>query len=271
MFHEFSSVPPRQPSLNVFKDVEDLLHARGLTLGTFLVSVLRDTKTSLGATVKTELADILHALRPHFDEDDKARVLLGEFFTSVVSPELLRFEKGDDRTSWNLPATNLSTDQLMKFNLDTMGRRINSDAPGLSSFLDRICNRQKLDSSNMDVDDDGKDDTEDDDKDDTEDDVEGESGTEARQKVSRAQLLEIVRYFARCIFMAHSAIEEGYHCEYYIEHPQSEVQRISGRDWCFPPFDTHAIPRHPHSPSHRYQYFFDQHLARHQIHVSKDD
>ena len=188
---------------------------------------------------------------------------LENFFASVVSPELLRFEKGDDGTSWNLPMTNLSTDQLMKFSSDAMGRRITSDAPGLSSFLDRISNRQKLGNSSMGVDDDGKDDME--------DDVEDESGTEVRRKVSRAQLLEIVRYFARCIFVAHSAIEEGYHCEYYIEHPQSEVQRISGRDWCFPPFDTHARPCHPRSPSHRYQYFFDQHLACHQIHVSKDD
>ena len=63
------------------------------------MNALRDTTTSLGATVMIELADILEVLRPHFEEDEKARVLLGEFFASVASPEPLRFEKGGDGMS----------------------------------------------------------------------------------------------------------------------------------------------------------------------------
>ena len=58
----------------------------------------------------------------------KRGALLGEFFASVASPELLRFEKGDDETSWSLPVTDLSPEKLMRFSLSAMGRKIASDS-----------------------------------------------------------------------------------------------------------------------------------------------
>jgi len=90
MFHTLSFEPPRPHS----RDVLDA--RRGLTFGNLITSALGETTSSLGTAVVTEPPSILEALRPHFNEDEKARVLLGEFFASVVSPELLRFEKGDD-------------------------------------------------------------------------------------------------------------------------------------------------------------------------------
>jgi len=107
----------------------------------------------------------------------------------------------------------------MGFSLDAMGRKIASAAPGLSSLLDGICNRRKMDDCDMDVDEDAED---------TESDSESE--TNARRKVSPEQLLKIVSLFARCILIAHAAIEEGYHHEHRLEHAQSEVQCISGCD-----------------------------------------
>lgn len=259
MFHTFSLEPPRPQPQDVLKEVEDILDARGLTFGTLIISALGETTSSLGAAVVTELPSILEALRPHFDEDEKARALLGEFFASVASPELLQFEKGDDEMSWSLPAISLSPEKLMGFSLDAMGRKIASAAPGLSSFLDGICNKRKLDDCDMDVDED------------TEDmESDSESETEARQKASPEQLLKIVSLFAHCILVVHCAIEEGYHYEHCPEHAQSEVQCISGHNRCFSPFDTHAGPCHTCSPSRRYQHFFVKHITRHQIHVSKD-
>lgn len=209
-----------------------------------------------------ELAGIFEALCPYFHEDKEARVLLGQFFASVASPELLLFKNGDGEVSWSLSATGLCTDKLMGFSLDAMERKIASDAPGLSSFLDGICNGRKLDGCSMDVDDN-----------DAEGDAESETeaGTESRQRVSPAQLLKIVSLFACYIFVAHLAIEEGYYCKHHPEHTQSEVQCISGCDRCFPPFDAYARPCHPCSPPHWYQHFFAQYTTCHQIHVSKDN
>jgi hypothetical protein len=162
------------------------------------VNVLRDTTTALGASVILSLASIFEALRPHFDEDEEARALLGRFFASITSPELLRFEKGEGEVSWNLPAASLSTEQLMKFSLGEMGK-IASDAPGLSSFLGGICSGGKQDDCVMDVDVKSEDNAEDD----------PEFGTGARRKVTAAQRLEIVRSLARHIKLtAHAANRE---------------------------------------------------------------
>lgn len=143
-------------------------------------------------------ANILEALRPRFDEDGEARTLLGRFFASIVSPELLRFEKGDSGVSWKLPATGLSTEQLMEFNLEEMGKKIGLDAPGLLSFLGGICSGGKQGDYEVDDKKGGSD---------TECEVEdgSEFGTEARRKVSPARLLEIVSLFACHIFLAHAA------------------------------------------------------------------
>jgi hypothetical protein len=199
MFTTFSSVSARPSPSDVLREVEDILNTRDTTLGALIVNALRDTTTALGASVISSLASIFEALRPHFDEDEKARALLGRFFASITSPELLRFEKGDGEVSWNLPAASLSTEQLMKFSLEGMGKKIASDAPGLSSFLGGICSGGKQDDCAMDVDEKSEDDAEDD----------PEFGTGARRKVTAAQRLEIVRSLARRIkFTAHAANRE---------------------------------------------------------------
>ena len=165
-----------------------------MTFGSLITSALRDTTTSLGATVVTELTSILEALRPHLDEDETARASLGQFFASVASPELSQFENDNSETGWNLPTTNLSTEQLMEFSLDEMGKKIALDAPGFSSFLNGICGRPELDDSEAGVstlvDEMAEDDP--------------ESEEKARQTVSRAQLLEIVCLLACCIAVAHT-------------------------------------------------------------------
>ena len=198
MFSTFSSVPPRPPTSDVLSQVQDILEAGNMTFGTLVTNALRDTTTPLGATVIRELTNILEALRPHLDEDDKVRALFGQFFASVVSPELLRFEKGDDETSWNLSASNLSTEQLMEFSMEEMGKKITLDAPGLSSFLGSICGGSKPDGSEaavgMDVDEMTEDDVEED----------SELGVKARRRASPAWLLEIVSFLARCIFIAYA-------------------------------------------------------------------
>ena len=135
MLTTFSSASLSPPPAGILWEVQDILNAWGITFGTLVVNALRDTTTSLGSTVVSDLTNILEALRPHLDEDEKARTLLGQFFASVASPELLRFEKGDGETSWKFPATKLSTEQLMKFNLEDMEKKFTLDAPGLSSFL----------------------------------------------------------------------------------------------------------------------------------------
>ena len=195
MFTTFSSVPFSPSPANVLQEVQDILDAHGITFGTLIANALRDTTIPLGTTVVSELEDILEGLRPHLDEDEKARTLLGKFFASIVSPEFLRFEKCDGETSWKLPATTLSTEQLMGFSLEEMGKRFASDAPGLSSFLGGICRGKsgdcETDSEN----------SEDDEGGDIEDDP--ELGTEARRKVSPAQRLEIVSLFVCCIPVAH--------------------------------------------------------------------
>ena len=119
MFHTLSPVPSRLPPPDILREVQDLLSIRGITFGTLVVKALQSTTTSSGAAVIMELENILEALRPRFDENERARVSLGRFFVSVASSELLRFGKGN-KTSWNLPATNLSTEQLMGFSLDEM-------------------------------------------------------------------------------------------------------------------------------------------------------
>ena len=195
MFTTFSSVLFSPSPANVLQEVQDILDTHGITFGTLIANALRDTTIPLGTTVVSELEDILKGLRPHLDEDEKARTLLGKFFTSIVSPEFLRFEKCDGETSWKLPAMTLSTEQLMGFSLEEMGKRFASDAPGLSSFLGGIC-RGKLGDCEMD-----SEDNEDDEEGDIEDDP--ELGTEVRRKVSLAQRLEIVSLFVCCIPVAH--------------------------------------------------------------------
>jgi len=193
MFTTFSSVPLSQSPPNVLQEVKDILDTRSTTFGTLIANALRDTTMLLGAAVVSGLADILDALRPHLDEDDEARKLLGKFFASVVSPELSQFEKGDSETSWRLPATRLSTEQLMKFSLEEMGKRIGSDAPGLSSFLGDICSGGESGDCEMGDEKDaggGEGDREDED--------------DAGQKVSPAQLLEIVSLFTCHAFIAHT-------------------------------------------------------------------
>ena len=142
MFHTLSHVPSRPPPPDILREVQDLLSIEGITFGTLVVKALQSTTTSLGAAVIMELENILEALRPRFDENERARVSLGRFFASVASSELLRFGKGNE-TSWNLPAMNLSTERLMGFSLDEMGKKITSDAPGFSSFLGSICGGSK--------------------------------------------------------------------------------------------------------------------------------
>ena len=139
MFHSFSSVPPRPPSRDVLREVQDILETGGMAFGSLIASALRDTTTSLGATVVTEFASILEALRPYLNEGEKVRASFGQFFASVASPELLQFEKSNSETGWNLPATNFSTEQLMRFSLEEMGKKIALDTPGFSSFLSGIC------------------------------------------------------------------------------------------------------------------------------------
>ena len=195
MFTTFSSVPFSPSPANVLQEVQNILDAHDITFGTLIANALRDTTVPLGTTVVSDLENILEGLPPHLDEDEKARRLLGQFFASIISPEFLRFEKCDGETSWKLPATTLSTEQLMGFSLEEMGKRFASDAPGLSSFLGGIC-RGKSGDCEMDSEDD-----DDDEEGDIEDDP--ELGTEARRKVSPAQRLEIVSLFVCCIPVAH--------------------------------------------------------------------
>ena len=199
MFTTFSSVPLSPPPADTLREVQCILEARGLTFGILVADALQDTTTSLGVTVISELANIFEALRPHFNEDEKARALLGRFFASIASPELLRVESGVGGTSWKLPAMNLSTDQLMGFSLEEMGAKITSGAPALSSFLDSICGGPKPGGRGTDNDEKGGSDVEDEVGDDS------EFGTEARRKVSPAQLLEIVSFLACYIFIPHAA------------------------------------------------------------------
>ena len=201
MFTTFSSAPLSPPAADVLQEVQDILDRRGITFGTLVADALRDTGTSLGATVISDLADILEALRPHLEEDEKARTLLGKFFASVASSELLRIEKGDDHASWKLPATKLSTEQLMEFSLEELGKKIGLDAPALWSFLDGACGGGRTSDRET-----GEDDAEDDAEDNVED--ESEFGTEAKRKVSPARLLEIVSSLACPTFVAHIANHE---------------------------------------------------------------
>ena len=159
-----------------------------MTFGALIVDALRDTTNPLGGTVITELASILEALRPHLNEDGKARASFGRFFASVTSPELLQFEKGGKKSSWNLSATSLSTEQLMGFSLEEMGK-IASGAPGLSSFLNGICGGSKLDGFEVDIAMDTDEMTDDDAEEDS------ELRVKARWGVSPARLLEIVSLF----------------------------------------------------------------------------
>lgn len=267
MFTLFSSVPLSQSPPDVLQEVQDILDVQGITFGTLITNALRDTTKSLGATVISELANILDALRPHLDEDKEARALLGKLFASVISPELSQFEKGDDEMSWRLPATRLSTEQLMKFSLEEMGKRIVSGAPGLSSFLSGICGEGK--SSGCEKDDEKGTDSKDDD---VEDEDDPEFGTEASRKASPARLLEIVSSFACYLYLRSSSeIEEDYYREYHPKHAQPDVQCISGRNRCFPPLDAHPGPCHQCSPPRRYHYFLSQYITRYQIHVSRDN
>ena len=113
----------------------------------------------------------------------KQGALLGEFFASVASPELLRFEKGDDETSWSLPATDLSPEKLMRFSLSAMGRKIASD--GIRTDGSWAVVNGDMDVSN----------------DNAKADAEGESepGTEIRWNVSLVQLLGVVILLTRHI------------------------------------------------------------------------
>ena len=183
LFHTFSSMPSRSHSPDILKEIQSIFVVQGLTFGTLIKSTLWDTTSSLGTAMITELANILEVLRPPFSEGENARVLLGQFFASVAAPELSQFEKGDDEMS-----RNLSAEQLMRFSLDAMGGKVASDAPGLSSFLDGICSRRKLEDCDMDIDDDAEGDGE----------SESESGAEGRRKVSPAQLLKIVSLLICC-------------------------------------------------------------------------
>ena len=72
MFTTFSSVSPRLSPSDVLREVQDALDVRGITFGALIVNPLRDTATSLGATVIQNLANIFEALRPHLDGDEIA-------------------------------------------------------------------------------------------------------------------------------------------------------------------------------------------------------
>ena len=137
MFTTFSSVLFSPSPANVLQEVQNILDAHDITFGTLIVNVLCDTTVPLGTTVVSDLENILEGLRPHLNEDEKARRLLGQFFTSIVSPEFLWFEKCDSEILWKLPATTLSTEQLMGFSLEEMGKRFVSDTPGLLSHWGR--------------------------------------------------------------------------------------------------------------------------------------
>ena len=132
--------PLRLPP-NILQDVWAVLDVGGITFGTLIVNALQDKTEALAASVVMELPNILEALRPHFDADEGARVLLGRFFASVAAPELLSF--GKDDISFNIPAVNLSAEQLMGFNLGDMWKRIGLGAPALLSFLTSICGGSK--------------------------------------------------------------------------------------------------------------------------------
>ena len=192
MFSAFPSAPLRPPSPDIHREVQGLLDAQRITFGTLIANALQDPTTTLGTTVVLELPRILEALRPHLNEDQKSRTLLGEFFASLVSSELSRFESGGGETSWHLPAASLSTERLMKFSLKDMGKKISSETPALSSFLHRICSRRKLDDCEIDVDDESH------------VEVDVEFGAGRRQKASPVRLLEIVSSFASRTFIAHS-------------------------------------------------------------------
>ena len=262
MFTTFSSISLSQSPPDVLQEVQDILDAQDMTFGTLVTNALRDTTRSLGATVISELGNILDALRPRLDEDEEASALLGKFFASVISPELSQFEKGDDGMSWRLPATRLSTEQLMEFSMEEMGKRIALGAPGLSSFLGSICGEGKRDE---------REEGEDGEGDDVDDEDDTEPGTEARRKVSPARLLEIVSPSACLYLRSSSGIEEGYNHKYHPEYTKPDVQCISGCNWCFPPFDPHPGPRHQCPPTCWNHYLFSQHIMCHQIHVSGDD
>jgi len=261
MFTMFSSISLSQSPPDVLQEVQDILDAQDTTFRTLVTNALRDTTRSLGAMVISELGNILDALRPRLDGDEEASALLRKSFASIISPELSQFEKGDDGMSWRLPATRLSTGELMEFSMEEMGKRIALGAPGLSSFLSSICGEGKHDEHKK---------GEDGEEDDVEDEDNTEPGTEAKRKVSPAGLLEIVSSFACLYFHSSSGIEEGYHHKYHPEHAKPDVQRISGCNWCFPPFDPHPGPCHQCPPTCRNHHFFSQYIMRHQIHVSRD-
>ena len=166
----------------------------GITFGTLIVNVLQDRTKSLAASVMVELSDILEALRPYLDADEGARALLGGFFASIAAPELSSFGKDDSTISFNLPATNLSAERLMGFNLGDMWKSVDLGAPALSSFLTGICGGSKPDrcetGDRMDVDqmEDGEGSEDEMERDDDVEDSELRLG----QKVTPARLLEIV-------------------------------------------------------------------------------
>ncbi|KAF9788756.1 hypothetical protein BJ322DRAFT_1106721 [Thelephora terrestris] len=184
MFHEFSAAASRRPSTDLLQEVQEILNSRGMTFGTLITSALRDPTSSFGTTMVTEIPDILEALRPYFNQDDKARASLGEFFASVTAPELSPFEKDHDEISWHLPAAHLSTDQILESNLEKMWKRIDSDAPALSSFLTGICGGSKPGGCEQDI----RMDVDEGDADEEED---SEFGMKARQRVSPVRLAEI--------------------------------------------------------------------------------
>ena len=170
---------------------------RGMTFGALVTSALQDPTSSFGATVMAELPDILEVLCPYLNQDKRARASLGEFLASIAAPELLPFEKDRDEISWHLPAAHLSTEQLLESNLEEMWKRIDSDAPALSSFLTGICGGSRPDGCEQDI----RMDVDEGDADAGED---SESGAKSRQRVSPARLLEIVSALAWCIFLAYT-------------------------------------------------------------------
>lgn len=145
-----------------------LLDARGISFASLVIDALQDPGLSLAEDLVSRVTDVLDTLHPHLD--DGVIRELGEFFASLISPELTKLGKD---SSWRLPATNLSAEQLRGFSMKKMSQRIASEAPGFSSFLHSICAGKTVPDEV--VADNGKDKT---------------PGT--RQGIDRARLLEIV-------------------------------------------------------------------------------
>jgi hypothetical protein len=91
-------------SSDILREVEGILNARDIALGTLVVNVLRDATTSLGTSMISNLVSTLEALRPRLGVNEKAGVLLGWFLLPLHHPSscgyLVVFLRRRIKPSW---------------------------------------------------------------------------------------------------------------------------------------------------------------------------